>query len=66
MAFTVASDVYKAAIAGIEEEITHLKAKNVAIIQEATDSINKVTSLEAKKKAADEAGQEDKVKQLQK
>ena len=63
-AFTSISNVYAQEIKGIDEELTHLRNKNLAIIQEATDHENKIKALEEDRKKAIEAGNTESVNDL--
>lgn len=55
-AFTAVSNVYKAEIEGIDEDIKHLKAKNAEVIQEAESQSKKIAALDAEQKNAAAAG----------
>ncbi len=59
-AFTAVSGIYKAEIASIEEDITHLKAKNAEVLQEADRQAKKITAMDAEQKNAEAAGLETK------
>jgi hypothetical protein len=64
-AFTAVSNVYKAEIEGIDEELTHLKNKNAEAIQIATNSANYLTNLKAEQAKAQSDGDSELVNSLQ-
>ncbi len=63
--FTAVTEVYKAEIAAIDEDLKLAKMNVEAVKNDATKSTNAITVLEAEQKAATEQGQIEKAKQLQ-
>lgn len=58
-AFGAISSVYKAEIAGIDEQLTHAKNKNAEIVQEIDSQAKNIAAITAEQKNASESGKTD-------
>jgi len=63
-AFTAVSNVYKAEIAGIDEELTQFKNKNVEIVQEIDSQAKSIAAIQAEQDNASKAGKDELAAQL--